>query len=478
MLPATSAATVMPQGIASGKFQGGITTATPRAMVLGEIRLAGNVAVPRLGQADHLAGVELAEVDRLGDVAVGLGHGLPHSKTSHAGQLEPPLRKIAAARIKTAARSLSRRARPPRAAPFGLRRLPSRHARPRPWQPAHDARTVARIDRIEQPTSPVSTSSAADQERIATAQLNAHFLECPAHALRRFSGRVKSVGGSLRNGGSSAATAPSTLETWIVASGVNMAPISSGSRSRSSTRRLRGEAGLEERFVRRVFQQPAHQVGHARQAWRRKACRPARGAPANQARWIDVAHAVKHLDLVAARRHAVRLGGGHRVRQAPDVMAAKGRAQSVDGAPSRTGHSARNRRRFATSGGRPARANRVVGRHDLVVPVRPLDQPDRHRRTAALDPLAAASEGRASVSGMIRLHDDADIGPVAELGLRQHLANNGVRQVLVGVLLHVDVDISPQLAGRAQDRPEPRGDAVERRLGVDRRRTGRSGWSA
>ena len=29
-LPATSAATVMPVGIASGKFQGGMTTATPR----------------------------------------------------------------------------------------------------------------------------------------------------------------------------------------------------------------------------------------------------------------------------------------------------------------------------------------------------------------------------------------------------------------------------------------------------------------
>ena len=72
MLPATSAATVMPVGIASGKFQGGMTTATPRGSVLGDVGLAGDVAAPGLGQADHLAGVELAEVDRLGDVAVGL----------------------------------------------------------------------------------------------------------------------------------------------------------------------------------------------------------------------------------------------------------------------------------------------------------------------------------------------------------------------------------------------------------------------
>ena len=32
VLPVTIAATVIPVGIASGKFQGGITTATPRAM--------------------------------------------------------------------------------------------------------------------------------------------------------------------------------------------------------------------------------------------------------------------------------------------------------------------------------------------------------------------------------------------------------------------------------------------------------------
>ena len=89
MLPATSAATVMPVGIASGKFQGGMTTATPRGEVLGEVGLAGDVAVPRLGQADHLAGVELAEVDRLGDVGVGLGPGLAALVDLPRGQLEP-----------------------------------------------------------------------------------------------------------------------------------------------------------------------------------------------------------------------------------------------------------------------------------------------------------------------------------------------------------------------------------------------------
>ena len=57
--------------------------------VLGEVGLAGDVAMPGLRQADHLAGVELAEVDRLGDVAVGLGPGLAALVDLPRGQLEP-----------------------------------------------------------------------------------------------------------------------------------------------------------------------------------------------------------------------------------------------------------------------------------------------------------------------------------------------------------------------------------------------------
>ena len=46
------------------------------ARSLDGVGLAGHVAVPGLGQAEHLAGVVLAEVDRLGDVGVGLAPGL------------------------------------------------------------------------------------------------------------------------------------------------------------------------------------------------------------------------------------------------------------------------------------------------------------------------------------------------------------------------------------------------------------------
>ena len=83
---------------------------------------------------------------------------------------------------------------------------------------------------------------------------------------------------------------------------------------------------------------------------------------------------------------------------------------------------------------------------DLVVPVRPLDQPDRHRRPAALDPGVERPEVVLGL-GQVRLGDDADVGPVAELGLGQDRAEDGVGQVLVGVLLHVDVDVRPDARG-------------------------------
>ena len=91
VLPVTSAATVMPQGMARGKFQGGMTTATPRGRCSAGVGLAGDVAAARLGQADHLAGVELAEIDRLGDVGVGLAPGLAAFVDLPGGQLEAAL---------------------------------------------------------------------------------------------------------------------------------------------------------------------------------------------------------------------------------------------------------------------------------------------------------------------------------------------------------------------------------------------------
>ncbi len=78
--------------------------------------------------------------------------------------------------------------------------------------------------------------------------------------------------------------------------------------------------------------------------------------------------------------------------------------------------------------------------------------------------------------GQIRLGDDADVGPVAELGLGEDLAEDGVGQVLVGVLLHVDVDERPVLARDPEDRPEPLGHSPGRRVGVKGVESRESGW--
>ena len=52
VLPATSAATVMPVGIARGKFQGGMTTATPRGMC--SVKLVSPAASRCLGSARRI----------------------------------------------------------------------------------------------------------------------------------------------------------------------------------------------------------------------------------------------------------------------------------------------------------------------------------------------------------------------------------------------------------------------------------------
>ena len=185
-----------------------------------------------------------------------------------------------------------------------------------------------------------------------------------------------------------------------------------------------------------------------------------------------LAHAVEHLHLVARGRHAVRLGGGHRGRQAPHVVARQGRAEPLVVLHQEPGAT------LETGVGLPLlQVDRLgpaelPGVHDLVVPVRPLDQPDRHRRASALDPRIEVAQVALGL-GQVRLGHDSDVGPVAELRLRQDLTKDAERQVLVGVLLHVDVDIRAERAGRTEDRPEPRGDAVERRLGVQRIEPGR-----
>ena len=150
----------------------------------------------------------------------------------------------------------------------------------------------------------------------------------------------------------------------------------------------RGEARLQERLVRRVFEQPPHQVGHARQDGAIGRIDPHAMAAVDQGALDQVAHAEERLELVGRLGQSPRLGGGDRVGQAADVVAAERRPQLVvmlDQEPR-----APLERRVALpflQVDRLGPAQPPRGR-DLVVPVRSLDQPDRDRRPAALDPVA------------------------------------------------------------------------------------------
>ena len=63
--------------MASGKFHGLMTTATPLGLVPGLVELADERPEALLSEQGHgAAGVVLAEVDRLADVAVGVAPGL------------------------------------------------------------------------------------------------------------------------------------------------------------------------------------------------------------------------------------------------------------------------------------------------------------------------------------------------------------------------------------------------------------------
>ena len=129
--------------------------------------------MPRLGQAAHLSCVEFAEVDGLGDVAVGLGPRLAAFEHFPRRQLETAIAHDPG-RLDQDGRALLGRCRRPggerlagrgdgrfRVIDVGQRDLP------------HDPRAVARVDGIE-PAALGVNLVAADREGIRSPELQAH----------------------------------------------------------------------------------------------------------------------------------------------------------------------------------------------------------------------------------------------------------------------------------------------------------------
>ena len=134
--------------------------------------------------------------------------------------------------------------------------------------------------------------------------------------------------------------------------------------------------------------------------------------------------------------------------------------------------------RSATSRVKTGTGQPLLGRdHRLVIPVRPLHEPhpDRRRRSI-LGPVEQLVQVGFGVP-QVRLDRDADVGPVAELGLgRGPRGRCWSVDVLEAVLLHVEVDERTrplrQRRGSAAAAGRPRGRAfrVDRvELAVERR---------
>ncbi len=231
-------------------------------------------------------------------------------------------------------------------------------------------------------------------------------------------------------------------------------------------RNLFGEALSQEGIIGRVFQQPADQVGHAGDQLAERRVNPHALAAVGQELRLVAPHAVEHLQLVGSLGHAEVLRAGDAVGEAPQVVAAEGGSQPaivLHQEPREPLEIGVGLPFLLVDGNGPAVR---LGHDRFVVPVGPLHQPHPDRRAALFRPLQEGF-GVALRLGQVRLHDDADVGKVAELVLHQNLFEDLEGEVFVGVLLHVDVDVGVVLAGGPQQGTQPLLDVLGRARHVD-----------
>ncbi len=168
--------------------------------------------------------------------------------------------------------------------------------------------------------------------------------------------RRSSAGGSLSNGPGFAGSVGGRTAASGSASGRSLS-LTFGGRMRSAQLLALGEAVAEERLVRRVLQQPAHQVGHARHQLADRGVDP-QPLPHRPQRGVHrLGHAVEHLQLDGAVGQPGGPGGGQPVGQAAEVVAGERRADRPGVARSGGGRSARSWRRSRPSPRRPAPAS-------------------------------------------------------------------------------------------------------------------------
>ena len=295
VLPVTSAAVTMPVGIASGKFHGAMTTPTPRGWYRYVVRLAGRLE-QRCARAelDRAPAVVLAEVDRLAHVGVGFGERLAGFEHAQRRELvAAPAHQVGGAEQHRGA--LAPRGRAPLRT--GVRRSP-RSQRSTCSTPADALRHTVTSGRPgSTDTIDARVSMAAPSMSNGTGNPSSRSTRSTASPSRlRISSRRSSAGGSLTNRPGSSGSVGGRRSPALDA------PRAAGSRRGDERVDLPalGVAMAHERLVRRVLEQAAHEVRHARHQLAdrhvdaradaevphgaRAAARPCRGAPAPRPR--------------------------------------------------------------------------------------------------------------------------------------------------------------------------------------------------
>ena len=195
----------------------------------------------------------------------------------------------------------------------------------------------------------------------------------------------------------------------------------------------------QEGFVRRVFQQAAHQVGHPREDLPHRGVNPDTSSGLGDGGLKRFGHSEDHLVFSGIRRQPRRFRRSLGMRQAAQAMRAErgsDEAGVLDQRPAeefvvvirlRFGFKDRDRPT-------PLPVTDRVG-----VPIRPLDQPDRDRGAALPHPSDQAVE----VGGRLRqvsLHGDAAMGIAAVGVFGQEAHKDHQRQILQLRLFHIERD--------------------------------------
>gem|GEM_PF-5263545 len=179
---------------------------------------------------------------------------------------------------------------------------------------------------------------------------------------------------------------------------------------------LVGEALLQKRFVGRVLQQPAHQVGHAGQKLAVGAVEPHPSGDLEEPFAHRLGHAVEHLEFKARLGHVQLASRLHDRADGPDVVRGALEVDQVVVLEDLARLALMGHVRLGLVGPDRHRPAVLLGQHRLVVPVGALDQPKPEGQAFLAAPGDEPGQVLVRVA-QIGLEHQREVRPVAELGV-------------------------------------------------------------